>query len=373
MTTGTATGVAADTTTAAGEAPTRRRATVKDVAREAGVSIGTVSRVIRQESSVTADIREKVEAAILRLGWQPSMAAQSMRGVRSRTIGFIFADIRNPLYAEMVKGAEDLLSEHGYMLIVASSDGRPEREQALIDRFSRWNVEGLLFSIEDESHPQVARALARVDFPKVMIERAHDNADARVCADHYRGTLHAAEYLLDLGHRRIGLISGGRRTWVGRSRLQAYRDAHASRGVPIDQRLLRLDSFSQSYGFRETQLLLGLDEPPSAILALGMRLLAGVLPAVRSRRCVIPRDLSLVVSNDSELAQLATPAISAIRYDPYALGREAAQLLMKNLGHGERLSGTRLEIPTEFVMRESCARIAPNPPAARPDEQQGGR
>ncbi len=342
----------------------RKRVTVKDVALEAGVAIGTVSRVVRQQSNVAPDVRKKVETAIRKLGWQPSLAAQSMRGVASRSIGFIFSDIRNPLYAEMAKGAEDLLAQHGYVLVVASSDGRPEVEQALIERFARWNVEGMLFSIEDESHPGLSQTLANINFPFVMVERDHPLADAAVGADHYRGTFLATEHLLLLGHRRIAMISGGnQKTRVSRDRVAAYLAAHAQQEVAVDASLLRLDSFSQDYGFREAQRLLSQPDPPSAILALGMRLLPGVLSAVRSKGVAIPENLSLVASNDSDLAQLAVPDISVIRYDPYILGREAAQLLMQKLLKGENLNHLRVETPAEFIMRSSCSVHHPSRPA----------
>ncbi|MGB6106118.1 MAG: substrate-binding domain-containing protein [Pusillimonas sp.] len=340
--------------------PARRRVTVKDVAQEAGVAIGTVSRVIRHEPNVAPKVREKVEAAIEKLGWQPSLAAQSMRGVASRTIGFVFSDIRNPLYAEMAKGAEDLLAQYGYMLIVANSDGRPEAEQALIERFSRWNVEGMLFSIDDESHPEVHRALADIAFPFVMVERDHPLADAAVGADHYRGTLLATKHLLKTGHRRIAVITGGKgKTRVSRDRLAAYMAAHSQHETQVDETLIRLDSFSEDYGFREAQRLLGLPQAPTAILALGMRLIAGVLKAVRGKEVGIPDQLSLIASNDSDIARLTTPDISVIRYDPYALGREAAHLLMQKLIKGEDLNHVRVEMPTELVMRGSCSVCQP--------------
>lgn len=340
-------------------APTTKRITVKDVASEAGVAIGTVSRVVRGEPNVTPEVSAKVNAAIAKLGWRPSRAAQSMRSMRSRTIGFIFSDIRNPLYPEMVKGAEEVLAKYGYMLIVGSSDGNPKVERALIERFSDWNIEGLLFTIENEEDAEVGKVLSHTPYPKIMIERDHAFANAAVGADHYRGTLQATEYLLSLGHTRIGLISGGKYTRVCRDRRRAYYDAHEKFNVPVDENLLRLESFSQDYGYRETQLLLSLDNPPSALLILGMRLLAGVLPAIRNKNLTLPTDIFLICSNDSELAQLATPAISTIRYDPYVLGREAAQLLMNNLVHNKPLDKVRLEIPTELVMRQSCAAIQP--------------
>lgn len=335
--------------------PLATRVTVHDVARAAGVSVGTVSRVVNGAPTVKPAARERVNRSIADLGWSPSVAAQAMRGASTRMVGFIFSDIRNPLYSAMVKGAEDVLTVHGYLLMVASSDGLPEREMALIDLFARRKAAGLLFTIEDEGHAAVKRSLMASRIPTVLLERELTPAMAAVGADHYAGTRQAVEYLLGMGHQRIALISGGRANRVGRDRLRGFVDAHSAAGVPLDEQLLRLESFSSEYAFRQTQLLLGLREPPTALIAAGMHLISGVLPAVRMKGLRIPQDLSLIVSNDSPLAQLATPAISVIRYDAYSLGREAAQLLLHQLKSTKDRLALRVEVPTEFLPRESCA------------------
>jgi len=336
-------------------APAGKRITVHDVARAAGVAISTVSRVVNGAPTVTDDVRQRVEAAIHDLGWAPSLAAQAMRGAPARMVGFIFSDIRNPMYASVIKGAEDVLSEHGYLLIVASSDGQPGRELALIELFRRRRADGLLFGVEEESHAEVTRGVADAGFPTVLLEREMALPIDAVGADHCAGTQHAAAHLIKLGHRRIALISGGRRNRVGRDRLAGLRQAHEAAGLPLDPALLRLDSFATEYAFRETQLLLGLARRPTAIIAAGMHLLEGVLPAVRAAGVSIPGDISLVASNDSPLARLATPAISVIRYDAYTLGREAALLLLRRMNDPEPAGHARIQIPTEFVLRESCA------------------
>lgn len=344
--------------------PTERDAssahvTVHDVARAAGVAIGTVSRVVNGAPSVSKDIRARVENAIAELGWTPSVAAQAMRGVSAHVVGFIFSDIRNPLYAAMVKGAEDVLSEHGYMLMIASSDGKPEREVALINLFKRRRADGLLFSVEEETNPEVRRCVENSAYPVVMLEREMDVAMGSVGAAHIEGTRHAARFLLGLGHRRIALISGGSTNKVGRDRLAGFVQAHERAGVALDPALLRLESFATEYGFRETQALLDMNNRPTAIIAAGMHLLDGVLRAIRLKGLQIPRDISLVASNDSSLAELATPSIDVIRYDAYDLGQKAAQLLLQRMKNRSAEAPVRIDIPTEFILRESSA-----PPAA---------
>lgn len=333
-----------------------KRITAHDVARRADVAIGTVSRVVNDAPGVSAEIRQRVLDAIDALGWVPSVAAQSMRGISTRMIGFIFSDIRNPLYSSMVKGAEEVLAAHGFLLVSASTNGDPDREIALIELFRRRRADALIFSIEQENEARVVRAVEASKLPVVMIERDLPVPVSAVGADHLAGTRHATEHLLQLGHRRIAVISGGRGNRVARDRLTGFTEAVRAAGLEPDPSLLFLDSFAADYGYRQTQHLLSLKDAPTAILALGMRLLPGVLSALQNLRCRLPEDISLIAGNDSDLAQMATPRITAIRYDPEALGREAALLVLDQLN---AVAGTadvrRIVIPTELVLRGSCA------------------
>lgn len=337
------------------KASRRERVTVHDVARAAGVAIGTVSRVVNGAPTVTAEIRQRVERAIAELGWVPSAAAQAMRGAPTRMVGFIFSDIRNPLYSAMIKGAEEVLEQFGYMLVVASSDGQPAREIALMQLFKRRRADGLLFSVEQENNPEVLRCAASAGYPIVLLEREMAVAQGAVGANHRAGLRHATAHLLALGHRRIAMISGGRNNRVGRDRLAGLQQAHEESGVALDPNLLRLDAFTTEYGLRQAQALLDMPTPPTAIIAAGMHLLPGVLQGIRMKGLEVPRDISLVASNDSQLAQLVTPAVDVIRYDGHALGREAALLLLRRM-RGEAVPATaRVEVPTEFVLRASSA------------------
>ncbi|QNB06704.1 LacI family transcriptional regulator [Herbaspirillum frisingense] len=338
----------------------RARPTVRDVAQLAGVSIGTVSRVVNEIPNVSPSVRARVREAIGTLGWRPSMVAKNMRGQATRMIGFIFSDLENPLYASMIKGAEDVLTEAGYLLIVGSSNERPEQECSLIELFDQRQADGLIFTITDERHAQVLDSLTRARFPVVMLERDVEVPTAgAVTANHYEGTLAATRHLLDLGHRRIALVSGGRHNRVGRDRLRGFNDAHEERGLAPVASLLRIDDriAEDAFGLRQTQMLLSLPEPPTAILALGRHLLRGVLSACRSRGVRIPQDLSLITTNDSDLAELVQPAVTVIRYSAYELGREAALLLLQRLARPDDWHFSSIEVPTELVLRQSCARL----------------
>jgi LacI family transcriptional regulator len=338
------------------------RLTANDVARLAGVSIGTVSRVVNRNPTVAPEAKRRVEAAIAHLGWSPNAVAQSMRTASTRMIGCIFSDIRNPLYTSIIKGAEEALSAQGYVLMIASSHESSERETALIDLFARRRADGLLLSLADETSQPVIDAISAAKVPTVLVERDLPLDVASVGTDHRAGMKRATQYLISLGHQRIALITGGQNNRAGRERLRGYIDAMQEAGINVNQDLLRLDSLSSNYAFNETQYLLGLAVPPTAIISGGNQMLAGVLRAARLKGITIPTQLSVINSGDTELAELATPPVTVIRWDLEAVGREGATLLIKMMTRTVAKNLGRIELPNEIILRESCAPPRTDPP-----------
>ena len=335
------------------------RITVQEVAERAGVSIGSVSRVINNVPGVRPAIAQKVQAAIEELGWSPNIAAQNIRTPSPRMVGFIFSDIRNALYSSMTKGAEEFLSAKGYLLVTSSSDGDPAREVALIEFFRRRRADGMILTIQDENNSDVLSAITDWNIPHVMMEREIPMNSVSIGADHFRGTRHAVEYLLGLGHRRIALITGGRGTRVARDRIRAVEEALRAAGIEPDPALFCLDSYSAEYGLSHTQRLMNMVEPPTALLSLGVRLLPGVLEALQLLGKKIPDDLSLICGNDNDIARIMSPQITAVRYDALALGRMAAANLIDQIeNRTSQTKSVRIEIPTELVLRQSCTAIS---------------
>ncbi|AHG65547.1 LacI family DNA-binding transcriptional regulator [Advenella mimigardefordensis] len=340
------------------------RPTVRDVARLAGVSVGTVSRVVNEVNNVTPLTRSRVKEAMVALNWKPSMLAQNMREKTSRMIGFVFSDLDNPLFSSMIKGAESVLTRAGYQLIVGSSNESPQQECRLVELFGQRQADGLIFTITDETNPDVLASLSLANFPVVMIERdVSVQIAGKVVADHYEGTLQATRYLLDLGHRRVALITGGHSNFVGRDRLLGYLQAHRDCGIEPDPALIRTSErvADAAFGGRQMQLLFALNSAPTAVLALGRRLLRGVLSACRAADIRIPQDMSLITTNDSELAELVQPAVTVVRYSAFELGCEAAHMLLHRLGTVGEWNASTIVVPTELVVRESCARPQQEP------------
>jgi LacI family transcriptional regulator len=324
------------------------------VAKEARVSAGTVSRVTSNNPTVQPQIRARVLAAIKKLGYRPSAAAQSMRTAASKLIGCIVSDFSNPLYSAILRSAEPVLSEKGYTLIIASSDDRSDREIALFETFARRRVDGVIAVLSDETDRTLLQTVESAGFPVLLMERdAHFPADV-IATDHSGGMRDAVMHLIELGHTRVALITGSTQTRSGRDRAAGYRAAHADARLPLDESLLRCESLTTAFAFEETQRLFSLPKPPTAIIAGGNLMLAGVLRALKKLGKSIPDDVSVISSGETELAELASPPITVIRWDLAAFGREAANLILRRVGH-PAAEPRRVIVPCELVLRNSCA------------------
>jgi len=335
----------------------KSRPTIRDVANLAEVATGTVSRVVNGHSNVAAEIQDRVRHAIAQLGYRPSSAARSMRTRATRLIACLLPDIRNPLYADVLSAAETVLSEAGYTLIVAGTAEDPERELQLIDTFARHRVDGVIAVPTHEKRRDLHAAYRALHTPIVMLERNMPIPLVGTVATDQARSVHAAtSLLLDLGHRRIALLTSPVHNRSGRERANGFRAAFADRGLRPDETLIHDDALPASATEAALHTMLRQKNGVTAVITAGDRSLGGALRAIRATGRRIPQDISVIAWGDGDLAQLATPAVTAIRYDAIESGREAARLLLSALGNDVPPSRTRrVLLPAELVIRESCA------------------
>lgn len=333
------------------------RVKIKDVARAAGVAVGTVSRVLNNHPAVTASIRDKVQAAVRSLGYELDVTAQSMRGGHSRLVACAIRDFDIPRFAGFIKEAERILREAGYTVLLSSTTNSPEVELALLRAFERRRVDGVMMTISDEAHPGVLQVLSDSRMPILLIDRDRIDIVDRVTADHRHGAEIAVRHLLDLGHRRIAMLVGDTRAFPSRARVQGFRDAYLSAGIVPDPRLLRDMVFSSDDAFCQTQSVLGLPDPPTAIFAAAMDILGGVLRALRILSLRVGADVSVVAGSDSELAELHLPAVTAVEWDLAEMGRRAATLLLDRMAGQTSSFYSCVKLPTRLVIRDSCRRV----------------
>lgn len=330
--------------------------TMKDVAHEAGVGIGTVSRVINKTSGVSAKTREKVESAIARLGFNPDPIAQSMRSGLTKTFACIVRDFSVPILSEFVNAMQDTSDASGFGLQVASSYHDTVREVSMLERLARRRVDGIVIATSSEEDERLAAVIRGLEVPVVLLDRDHPAMVDSVLIDHRAGTRAAIGRLIALGHRRIALLSGQPVVRPARERAAGFSEAFARAGLPEPLDLRRLGSFDVDFVYSETAQLLRLPDRPTAIFAGGTAMLAAVLRAVRDAGLSVPQDVSIVAGADSELAFLHTPDISVVRWHHDQLGAAAARFLLARVA-GQDAAPQRMVFPTEFVQRGSCGPV----------------
>jgi len=334
--------------------PRRDRTNVREVAERAGVAISSVSRVLSKHPDVSPAMRERVLIAVTALGYEPDFLAQSLRRGSTLSVGFIVGDISNPVMANFVRGAEAVLRAAGYSLLLMNSDGDPELDEAHIRFLESRRVDGMLLSLASEKRRATLDLLARLDVPVVVLDRevpARIGANA-VYSDHRTGMRLAVEYLIDQGHRRIGLITASLDMRAGRERVGGMRDAVAARGI-VDETIALPGSLSSEHGESATEELLALPVRPTAIIAGGNQILIGTLRALARHRLRVGQDIALVTCDDFPLAELHEPPIATIARDTVGMGRTAAQVLQARLEHPQEPATVML--PTTFRPRASAS------------------
>lgn len=330
--------------------------TIKHVALHAGVSLGTVSRVLNNAANVDAALRMRVAQAITELGYEPNPVAQSLRSRQSRVIGVILPDIQNPLTAAAVTGLEPVLARAGYTLFLANSHSDRARESEVLEQFKRRRVDGVIAMVANDSDPATREQLRNLAVPLVLLERQMDIQVDSVLTNQFEGTYRATRYLLGLGHTRICLITVPAITHSGRERIRGFETAFTDLGIEIPRDMIHSSGRQNPYGRDSAYSSLTSRSPATAIVASGGHL-AGVIEAVRLLNLKIPQHLSLVTLGDTELAALIEPPVTAIRYDWPATGRCAAELLIAHLSEGTSSSNQRIIVPHEFIIRGSCAQL----------------
>ncbi len=330
-----------------------RRASMREVADLAGVAMSSVSRVLSGHPDVSGPMRSRVMAAVDQLGYEPDFLAQSLRRGATLSVGFVVGDISNPLIADIASGAESELRRAGYSMLVMNSENDPRMDAAHVQFFESRRVDGLILSLANEQAPETLEAIANVELPFVLIDRelpARFRASA-VRNDHRNGIRDATDALLDLGHRRIALVTGPVEISPVRERMAGMREAVAGRGLR-DETIMVPGSLSAEHGESATESLLALSDPPTAIIAGGNQPLVGCLRALVRHGLRPGRDISLVTCDEVPLSELYDPPISVVARDTVGLGRTAAELLLRHL-RGDQEPRTVI-LPMVFKLRASC-------------------
>lgn len=333
--------------------------TIRDVAALAGVSVGTVSRVINGTPDVTPELRRRVEASMEELGYRPNLLARNFRRQRSGTLGIVVPGITDPFFAELVRQVEGAAAAAGYTVLIGNAGYRADREIAYLAKLRERVVDGLVFAASTDPPELTPGDRSRM----VAVDREIDGLDLVAC-DHEAGAQEAVRHLVDLGHRRVACISGPQHVPVFRQRFAGYRaiigPLLAAEGIDQDA-YVRFEPFSALRGLESAHALLNVEPRPTAIFATSDQQAIGALRACADRGLRTPEDLSVVGFDDIPVAEYVQPRLTTVRQPINAIGRLVVERLMGRLDAPSQ-PPQRHVLPGELQVRASSGPAPSDPP-----------
>jgi LacI family transcriptional regulator len=329
--------------------------TLADVAEYAGVSASTASRALNGRGEMSPMTRAAVLEAADALQFEPSLLARSLRTRTTWTVGFVVPDVSSPFYASALKGAQGVLEQAGYRVMLMDSEQDPDGELAALRTLLNHQVDGLLLSTVGIDGEQFQATVERRGTPCVFFDSIVPGAgEGSVHLDNADGVERLVDHLVGHGHRRIALLTGSLAETSGQERLDAFRAAMARRGLDVPDAYLRGGRWSSEAGREGTLELLGANPPVTGIVASSVELALGCMFACRERGVRIPADLALTSFDDAYFAELLDPPLTGVGYDPMEVGRAAAALLVEAMQEGDGDRREEVKVPVTLVTRESC-------------------
>ena len=332
-----------------------RRPTLKHVARVVGVNVSTVSRALNPDSRhrVSDELSRKIRKASQRLNYLPNAAASSLRTARTRTVGVIVPDITDPAYPPIIRGIEDGLAAHGYVAILANTDGDARRQRRIIETMRARAVDGLILATMTRHDAATARLLDAL--PVVTVVRtSEDPRLSSVTHDEGDGIGRILTHLVSYGHRQIAAIAGPQSLSTGFRRYRAFELHRRRLGIARHKpNVIFADAFNEAEGERCAEELLARGQPFTAIVCANDRLAIGAIAALRrvGRQC--PDDVSVTGYNDMPLADRLLPPLTTVRVQHYKGGVTSAELIVELMRGPRTQEPRRIVLPVEIVVRSS--------------------
>ncbi|EOI3570300.1 ribose operon transcriptional repressor RbsR [Cronobacter dublinensis] len=329
-------------------------ATMKDVARLAGVSTSTVSHVINKDRFVSDAIRVRVEDAIRTLNYAPSALARSLKLNQTRTIGMLITASSNPFYSELVRGVERSCFERGYSLVLCNTEGDEQRMNRNLETLLQKRVDGLLLLCTETHQPSPAIMTRYPAIPTVMMDWSPFDGDSDVIQDNsLLGGDIATRHLIEKGFTRIACVTGPLDKTPARLRLEGYRAAMQRAGLAVPEGYEVIGDFEFGGGLRAMQSLLALPEPPQAVFMGNDAMAVGAYQALYQAGLRIPQNIALVGYDDIELARYMTPPLTTIHQPKDELGELAIDVLIHRMAQPE-LQQQRLQLTPVLMERGSA-------------------
>lgn len=326
--------------------------TIYDVAREANVSMATVSRVVNGNQNVKPATRKKVLEVIERLEYRPNAVARGLASKKTTTVGVIIPDISNSLYAELARGIEDIATMYHYNIILSNSDQNEDKELSLLDTMYGKQVDGIVMMSEYVSD-NLRESMSNSPAPIVLAGSIDEAAKiASVNIDYVQASYEAIQLLIDNGHKRIAFVTGPLTNTINNYKLDAYKKALTDAEMEIDETLIVAEDDSYDGGMADWETLSQLENPPTAFFTGSDELAIGIIQAAKDSGKSIPADIEVISSENSKLARMIRPQLTSIVLPLYDIGAVAMRLLTK-LMNKEDVEEQHVILPHRIEYRDS--------------------
>ncbi len=334
--------------------PPPSKVTIVEVAKKARVSLGTVSRVLNNHVHVAPETRERVSAVIQDMGYVANRQARSLAGGKTSTVGVIVPDLGTGYIGEIIRGIDTELNISGFDMILYTTHRTASKEANYVANLAEGMVDGLLLVLP-RSPTDYVSALMERNFPFVLIDHQGTGKDCpAVGATNWQGAYNATEYLIKLGHKRIGFITGTMDLGCASDRLEGYQAALRTHHLPHESELIHEGDFVQKDGYTGATALLDLSSPPTAIFASNDVMAMGAMDAVRNRGLRVPDDISILGFDNIPQSTMVFPPLTTVQQPLEKMGHVATQMLLGILKDPKQEHG-RIELPTELILRESTS------------------
>lgn len=324
--------------------------TIQEVAKMAGVSVATVSRVLNRSEAVSGATRDKVQAVIDQMGYQPNLLGRNLRRSETRMILVLLQNMSNSFYSKVVKGMEDVAHDNGYNVLICNTNTDKSLENVYLDFLKNKLVDGVIFTspaMEKEAFNELARR-----YPVVLCNEYKKGVEAPVITiDNEAAGYEAAKHLIKLGHKKIGMITV---QTVGSSiaRVNGYKRALREEGLDIREEYIVNQTYSYRGGMRGIKQLFGQDDPPTAVFCISDIIAVGAIKELRKQGLSVPRDVAIVGFDNNSIAPMYEPSITTIAQPRYDIGKKTMEIMLQRIrGTGGNPSITTME--HELIIRDS--------------------
>lgn len=332
------------------------KATIYDIAREAGVSIATVSQVINGKGKISEKRRAEIMEIMERLHYQPSAIAAALTGKQTYTLGLLVPDISNPYFAELARAVEDRSRQLGYSVVICSTDNKDERVERYLNLLQQKRVDGMMIGTGIDN-AEILSPLLQQSIPVALIARHMPSLSVHtVTIDDILGGRLAAEHLLELGHTRVAVLSEPSKVSSSQERVRGFREALIKAGYTLEPNQIRESAADLSSAKKEALLLLGEIDHPTGLFCCNDIQAIGALQAAKDLGLRVPEDVSIIGFDNTILASVTSPPLTTVAQPIEDLGHRAVDLLIEEL-KDERKEPQKIVLKPELVIRDSAGRV----------------